>query len=406
MALIVQKFGGTSLANVNRIKSVAQRVIQEIEQGNQVVVVVSAMAGVTSQLVGWTHQCVNHQLTASEYDVVVSSGEQVTAGLMALALNDLGINSRSWLSWQLPIHTDHHHKNAEITHINVQAIQEAFSKGQVAVVTGFQGLSPQGRVSTVGRGGSDYTAVALAVALKADRCDIYTDVDGVFTADPRLITDAQKLDYLSYQDVLDLAGHGAKVLQAQSVVCAQKGHVPLRVLSSFNYNEGTVIGTVSQVTPMIGVTSRRDRAMYVLQLTDNPIHISQKLQQAFVDSSVELDFSCDFVPEGQTLTLLISKDDQEEAESVLSTYSKNYKDHIENITTYSRVAQVALVGKVEGLEEQVSRQLMERDISFYQMKKSPRALTVLLPADKMEEVVKILHSTHILKQHNLRKEVA
>ncbi|MBP6986091.1 MAG: aspartate kinase [Alphaproteobacteria bacterium] len=409
MALILQKFGGTSLANVDRIKSVAQRVVKEVEQGNQVVVVVSAMAGVTSQLVGWTHQCVHHQFTASEYDVVVSSGEQVTAGLMALALNDLGIESRSWMSWQLPIYTNNHHKNAEIMRIDTQSLREEMGKGRVAVVTGFQGLSPQNRVTTIGRGGSDYTAVALAAALQADRCDIYTDVDGVYTADPRLITDAQKLDELSYQDVLDLAGYGAKVLHPQSVVCAQLGGIPLRVLSSFNHNEGTVIGSVARQLDYLGVTSRCDRAMFMIKLPRENKNICAELQKAFMDSCVELDYTCDFEPEEDYLILLVSKDDQEEAESLLLEYNKAHKDKLESITTYSRVAQVALVGsitQVDTLASQVMDDLSEKNIDCYKMRKNAKALTLLLPVDKMEEAVKTLHSRYILKQTRSKKEVA
>ncbi len=406
MTLIVQKFGGTSLANVDRIKSVAQRVIAEIEQGHQVVVVVSAMAGVTNQLVGWSHQCVDHHMTPSEYDVVVSSGEQVTAGLMALALNDLGIKSRSWLSWQIPIKTDHHHKNAQILSMDTKVIQDSLSKGEVAIVAGFQGLTPDGRISTVGRGGSDYTAVAIAVAMKATRCDIYTDVDGVFTADPRLITNARKLDHLSYQDTLDLAGRGAKVLQPQSVESAQKGHVPLRVLSSFNNNEGTVISNLSHKGAFLGITSRRDRAMFVLELKGDADAISKQIQKILIESSIEIDYSCRFEPVGQTLTILVAKDDQEDAEARLNAYAQG---KIVSKTIYSKVAQVAVVGQIERKSQEIQTKIKsildELDISIYQMNVDDRSVSLLLSSEKMEEVVKALHNVFILQQP-LIKEVA
>jgi len=406
MTLIVQKFGGTSLANVDRIKSVAQRVIAEIEQGHQVVVVVSAMAGVTNQLVGWAHQCVDHHMTPSEYDVVVSSGEQVTAGLMALALNDLGIKSRSWLSWQIPIKTDHYHKNAQIVNMDTKAIQDSLNKGEVAIVAGFQGLTPDNRISTVGRGGSDYTAVAIAVAMKANRCDIYTDVDGVFTADPRLITNARKLDHLSYQDTLDLAGRGAKVLQPQSVESAQKGHVPLRVLSSFNNNEGTVISNLSHKGEFLGITSRRDRAMFVLELKGDALAISKHIQEMLIDSAIEIDYGCRFEPIDQKLTILLAKDDQEDAEAQLNAYAQ---ERIVSKTIYSKVAQVAVVGQIERKSQEIQSKIKsildELDISIYQINVDDRSVSLLLSSEKMEEVVKALHNVFILQQP-LIKEVA
>jgi aspartate kinase len=409
MTVIVQKFGGTSLANVDRIKSVAQRVIAEIDQGHQVVVVVSAMAGVTNQLVGWAHQCAHHHLKASEYDVVVSSGEQVTAGLMALALNDLGVRSRSWLSWQIPIHTDQHHKNATITDLNAKVLQDCLDQGEVVVVAGFQGLSPAGRLTTVGRGGSDYTAVAIAVAMQAVRCDIYTDVDGVFTADPRLITNAKKLDHLSYQEVLDIAGHGAKVLQPQSIEAAHTGNVPIRVLSSFNNNEGTVISHVSQTKMFIGVTSRRDRAMFSLELWGDATKVSQSVHKALMDAYVEIDYSCRFEPEGQMLTVVVARDDYEAAETAINQFARDHKDSIKTHTTFSRVAQVAVVGKIEhkgpDIQHKIKDLLNEKEIQIHHGRASERAVNVLIPSDKMEETVKLLH-TEFITNKQMIEEVA
>jgi len=200
MARIVQKFGGTSVADVSRIKIVARRVKCEVDSGNEVAVVVSAMAGVTNQLVNWTSET-SRLHDAREYDVVVASGEQVTAGLLSLALQDLGIDARSWLGWQIPIRTDGAHGKARIEGIDVAEIRRRLAQGQVAVVAGFQGLGPRGRITTLGRGGSDTSAVALAAALKADRCDIVTDVDGVYTTDPRIVAQARKLSKITYEEM-------------------------------------------------------------------------------------------------------------------------------------------------------------------------------------------------------------
>jgi aspartate kinase len=347
---------------------------------------------------------VNTHLTPSEYDVVVSSGEQVTCGLMALALNDLGVKARSWLSWQIPIRTDHHYKNAQIIDIDTQVIQDALDRGEVAVVAGFQGLSPEGRLTTVGRGGSDYTAVAL----KADRCDIYTDVDGVFTADPRLITNAIKLDHLSYQNVLDLAGHGAKVLQPQSIESAQSSNVPLRVLSSFNNNEGTLISNISHTHEFIGVTSRRDRAMFYVELCGDAKAISKDIQDVLIQASVEIDYSCRFEPEGQILIVLVARDDLEEAEAALNQFARGHKDTIASITPFSRIAQVAVVGKIERNANTIKQRIQEifedKEILIYELKTDERAISMLMPADQMEEAVKALHNEYII-QTNI-KEVA
>jgi len=232
MTRIVQKFGGTSVADIARIKNVAQRVKCETDGGNEVAVVVSAMAGTTNQLVDWTRDT-SRLHDAREYDVVVASGEQVTAGLLSLALQDLGIDARSWLGWQIPIRTDGVHGKARIEAIDVTEIRRRLAQGQVAVVAGFQGVGPRGRITTLGRGGSDTSAVALAAALEADRCDIFTDVDGVYTTDPRIVAKARKLSKITYEEMLEMASQGAKVLQTRSVEMAMNHRVRVQVLSSF-----------------------------------------------------------------------------------------------------------------------------------------------------------------------------
>src|SRR6185437_7644069 len=239
MARIVQKFGGTSLGDIERIKNVARRVKSEFDHGSEVAVVVSAMAGTTNQLVDWTRD-MSRLHDAREYDVVVASGEQVTAGLLALALQDLGIDARSWLGWQVPIRTDGVHGKARIEAIEVDEIRRRLNGKQVAVVAGFQGMGPRRRVTTLGRGGSDTSAVALAAALEADRCDIFTDVDGVYTADPRIVAKARKLDKITYEEMLEFASQGAKVLQTRSVEMAMNHRVRVQVLSSFEDSPGTL----------------------------------------------------------------------------------------------------------------------------------------------------------------------
>src|SRR6266851_5360414 len=232
MTRIVQKFGGTSVADVERVKNVARRVKCEVDNGNEVAVVVSAMAGATNQLIAWTRET-SRLHDAREYDVVVSSGEQVTAGLMALALQALGVDARSWLGWQIPIHTDGVHSKARIESIPTAVIAQRLAEAQVAVVAGFQGIGPRGRITTLGRGGSDTSAVALAAALEADRCDIFTDVDGVYTSDPRIVAKARKLSRITYEEMLEMASQGARVLQTRSVELAMNHRVRLQVLSSF-----------------------------------------------------------------------------------------------------------------------------------------------------------------------------
>ena len=233
MARIVLKFGGTSVGDTDRIKNVANKIKAEVDRGNEVAVVVSAMSGATNQLVKWVNEIAPLH-DAREYDVVVATGEQVTIGLLAMALQQMGVKSRSWMSWQIPIRTDAAYAKARIVDIDTADMARAMSAGEVPIVPGFQGLSPEGRVTTLGRGGSDTSAVALAAALKADRCDIYTDVNGVYTSDPRIVEKARKIDQVTYEEMLEMASQGSKVLQTRSVELAMNHHVRVQVLSSFD----------------------------------------------------------------------------------------------------------------------------------------------------------------------------
>ena len=234
------KFGGTSVADLDRIRTVATRVKREVDSGHEVAVVVSAMAGVTNQLVKWCQE-LSPLHDAREYDTVVATGEQVTTGLLAITLQTIGVDARSWQGWQIPIRTDGAHGKARVDGIEGAELLKRMAIGQVPIVTGFQGLGPDNRITTLGRGGSDLSAVALAAALKADRCDIFTDVDGVYTTDPRIVPRARKLDRIAYEEMLELASVGAKVLQTRSVELAMKQGVRVQVLSSFEDRPGTLV---------------------------------------------------------------------------------------------------------------------------------------------------------------------
>jgi aspartate kinase len=271
MSLIVVKFGGTSVANVQKIEGAAAKVAQEVARGNKVAVVVSAMSGVTNQLVSYCNE-VSELHDAREYDVVVASGEQVTSGLMAMALQKQGVKARSWMSWQLPITTDDVHSKARINSIQTDELLNRLNAGEVAVIPGFQGLTESNRVTTLGRGGSDTSAVAIAAALKADRCDIYTDVDGVYTTDPRIAPKAKKISRISYEEMLELASVGAKVLHSRSVEIAMKQNVALQVLSTFEEAIGSDLpGTlvtreedIMEQQLVTGVAYTRDEAKVTL----------------------------------------------------------------------------------------------------------------------------------------------
>ncbi len=273
MARIVMKFGGTSVADLDRIRSTAERVKAEYEQGNDVAVAVSAMAGETNRLIEFVTG-ITKLHDAREYDVVLSSGEQITSGLMALALQDIGVPARSWLAWQIPLMTDDVHGKARIQSIETDLIEQRFADRQVAVLAGFQGLAPDRRVTTLGRGGSDTSAVALAAALQADRCDIYTDVDGVYTSDPRIVTKARKLSRITYEEMLEMASQGAKVLQTRSVELAMNAGVRLQVLSSFSDEPGTLVvdeGEIVEKQIVSGIAYSRDEAKITLVgVSDRP----------------------------------------------------------------------------------------------------------------------------------------
>ena len=309
MPRLVMKFGGTSVADLDHIRSAAEKVRREVERGYDVAVVVSARAGRTNELAGWAHQT-STLYDAREYDTVVAAGEQVTSGLMALTLQGLGVPARSWQGWQIPIRTTGAHGAARILEIETQALNRKFGEGLHAVVSGFQGLGPDGRISTLGRGGSDTSAVALAAALGAERCDIYTDVDGIYTADPRIERRARKLDKIAYEEMLELASLGARVLQTRSVELAMRYKVRLQVLSSFGDKPGTLVCDEEEIVEqnvVSGVACVRDEAKITLvkvpdrpgvaaaifgPLADHGVNVDMIVQNIGADGITDMTFSC------------------------------------------------------------------------------------------------------------------
>src|SRR5579883_3246407 len=318
MARLVMKFGGTSVADIERVKNVARRVKREVDAGHEVAVVVSAMAGVTNQLVGWVNQ-LSPLHDAREYDTVVASGEQVTSGLVAIALQELGINARSWLGWQIPFETDGVHGKARIKRIDTTELKKRFADRQVAVVAGFQGLGPDNRITTLGRGGSDTSAVALAAAMGADRCDIYTDVDGVYTCDPRIVTAARKLDKITYEEMLEMASLGAKVLQTRSVEMAMNHRVRVQVLSSFEDKPGTMVVDEDEIVEqevVSGIAYSRDEAKITLTRVADKPGVAAAIFGPLADASVNVDMIVQNVSEdGKTtdMTFTVARADLDRA---------------------------------------------------------------------------------------------
>lgn len=393
------------MANIERVKHVAQMVAAEVNQGHQVVVAVSAMAGVTNQLIDWVGDTVGPNTDATEYDVVVSTGEQVTCGLLSLALKSMGVTARSWLGWQLPIVTDSVHKRAHIESIGCEAIRESLEQGKVAVVSGFQGVSSENRLTTLGRGGSDTTAVALAQVLNAERCDIYTDVEGVFTADPRIVPEARKLEKISYQEMLEFSWQGAKVLQPRSVDWAMRRSVPLRVLSSFTGAPGTWVVNVKEILsppPVTGIATNSNVTMFTLfNLPESSqvwAEVLQPLEQAHIHVDMILQNPSD-TPGRTNFTFTIGTDDRDLALRLLN--EQQNRIGFQRITTETQVAQVAVVGM--GMQERtvisskMLQSLSEVGIQPQVVATSEMKVGVLLPKGQAIEATRVLHQAFDLE---------
>jgi aspartate kinase len=404
MARIVMKFGGTSVADLDRIRNVADRVRRQVAMGDQVAVVVSAMAGATNQLVAWC-QALSPLHDAREYDAVVATGEQVTTGLLAIALQAVGVEARSWAGWQLPLRTDDAHGAARIVSIDASELLARMEQGQVAVVAGFQGVAPDNRVATLGRGGSDTSAVALAAALKADRCDIYTDVDGVYTTDPRIVPRARKLDRIAYEEMLELASVGAKVLHSRSVELAMKERVRVQVLSSFvdpeKQNQGTLLVDEDEIVEkeiVTGIAYSRDEAKVTLRHVPDRPGVATSVFGPLSAAHVNVDMIVQNVSaEGATdMTFTIGRADVPRVIACLER--ERAQIGYTTLLTDTDVAKISVVGvgmrSHAGIANTMFRTLAERAINIQVISTSEIKISVLIAEDYTELAVRALHTAY------------
>jgi aspartate kinase len=404
---LVMKFGGTSVANINLIESAANKVQKEVHAGYQVIVVVSAMAGRTNELVNWTRET-SSLYDAREYDAIVSSGENITAGLMALRLQTMDINARSWQGWQVPVKTSSDHSSARIEEIPVKNITEKFQEGmQVAVVAGFQGLSKENRITTLGRGGSDTTAVAFSAAFFAVRCDIYTDVDGVYTTDPKITSKARKLEKVSFEEMLELASLGAKVLQTRSVELAMSHKVKLRVLNSFSTATGTLVCDEEDILEkriVSGVTySREEAKITITEIEDRPgiaaiifgrlseagINVDMIVQNISEEGLTSMTFSC------PTSQVKLAEDSlKKTAESSFFKFNK--------LVTDETVSKVSIVGigmrSHTGVAQIMFKSLSDHGINIKVISTSEIKISVLIDTKYLELAVQALHDSFELEK--------
>ena len=401
MARIVQKFGGTSVADIGRIKKVAQRVKQSVDAGDEVAVVVSAMAGTTNQLVNWASE-ITPKHDAMEYDVIVSAGEQITIGLLAIALQDIGVDARSWLGWQVPILTNDLHGRARILDVRAKEITDRISYGQVAVMAGFQGIASNGRVATLGRGGSDTSAVALAAAIDADRCDIFTDVDGIYTSDPRIVSRARKLDKITYEEMLEMASLGAKVLHTRSVELAMNHSVRLQVLSSFKDAPGTLVVDEEEILEQEIVSgiahSGNEAKITLVRVPDHP-GVAAGIFGPLADSSINVDMIVQNVSEdgkATDLTFTVPKDDLDLALEVLEGQRK--KLGFERVQGDPEVVKISVVGvgmrSHAGVAMRMFQALAEKGINIQVISTSEIKISVLVSDAYTELALRSLHTAY------------
>ena len=415
MGLLVLKFGGTSVATIPAIENVADKVVGETRLGHKVAVIVSAMSGVTNQLVEYC-TAISQIFDPREYDAIVSSGEQVTSGLLALALQKRGIAARSWQGWQIPILTSEAHGKARIRGIDAQVLQDAMNKGEVAVIAGFQGATASGRITTLGRGGSDTSAVAVAAALKADRCDIYTDVDGVYTADPRIVTHARKIKRISYEEMLEMASVGAKVLQTRSVELAMKERVPLQVLSSFEKALGSDLpGTMVEDEENIveqevvsGVTHSRDEAKVTLRSLPDVPGVAAKIFGPLADSSINVDMIVqNLSPDKKStdLTFTVPRADLPKTVDVLKSVCKELQGV--QMESSADVAKISIVGigmrSYVGVASKMFKTLAEKGINIQVITTSEIKVSVLIAEEYTELAVRALHTAYGLDKDQEEK---
>jgi aspartate kinase len=401
MARIVMKFGGTSMAGIERIRHVAALVKREADRGNEVAVVVSAMAGETDRLV---HLCREAAplYDAREYDVVVASGEQVTSGLLAITLTGMGVNARSYMGWQLPIRASGH-SSALIDHIEAEILEDVFAKGGIAVIPGFQGVTSEGDLATLGRGGSDTSAVALAVAVGADRCDIYTDVEGVFTTDPRIVPQAKKLSAITYEEMLELASVGAKVLQTRSVGLAMRYNMALQVLSSFEDKPGTLIVGDDRIEELnmerqlvTGIAHDKNEARVTLTgLPDKPGTVAA-IFAPLASANINVDMIVQSGRTGGANDLTFTVPTASLAHAVAELEKAKSGIGFEDVIADTNVVKVSAVGigmrSNAGIAAKMFETLAERGINILAISTSEIKVSVLLPEEYTELAVRVLHS--------------
>ncbi len=401
MARIVQKFGGTSVADLDRIRNVAQRVKAEVDAGHEVAVVVSAMAGTTNQLVAWASD-IGPMHDAREYDTIVATGEQVTVGLLAIALQNIGVDARSWLGWQVPIRSDSVHGAARIDEIDGSAIRQRMKQGQVAVIAGFQGIGPDGRISTLGRGGSDTSAVAIAAALEADRCDIYTDVDGVYTTDPRIAPKARKLGRITFEEMLEMASSGAKVLQTRSVAMAMRHNVNLQVRSSFNDAPGTLVvneDSVVEQETISGIAYSPDEAkITIVGLPDRP-GVAATVFGALADHHVNVDMivqSASSAVKKTDISFSVGRADLNKAVDIINKIKELLE--FESVDASPNVAKISVVGTAMRTQPGVAKTMFEtlaaKGVNLHVISTSEIKISVLIDAEYAELAVRSLHTAY------------
>jgi len=402
MARIVLKFGGTSVADLDRIRHVAELVKREHDAGNEVAVVVSAMSGTTDQLDRWARE-MSAMHDAREYDVIVSTGEQVTIGLLAIALQTLGVEARSWLGWQIPIRTDGAHGKARILEIDTDELERRLRSGQAAVIPGFQGLGPDNRVTTLGRGGSDTSAVAVAAALGAERCDIYTDVDGVYTCDPRIVPKARKMEKVTYEEMLEMASLGAKVLQTRSVEMAMKQRVRLQVRSTFEPDApGTLVVDEDEIVEkeiVSGITYHRDEAKITLTEVPDKPGVAASIFGPLADANINVDMIVQNVfPGGKTtdLTFTVSKSDFERAVDMLEKLRRELG--FKSIDSDPGVVKISVIGigmrSHAGVAQKMFSTLGEKGINIQVISTSEIKVSVLISEEYAELALRALHTAY------------
>ncbi|MCL4557135.1 MAG: aspartate kinase [Deltaproteobacteria bacterium] len=396
MALIVKKFGGTSVGDIDKIKNVARKVAKAKDRGDDLIVVVSAMAGETNKLVDYTNKTAEIP-NLREYDVVVSTGEQVTIGLLSIALNAMGYRAASFLGFQIPIITDSAHSKSRILRIEDRKIRGALKDGNIVIVAGFQGIDEEGSITTLGRGGSDTTAVALAAALKADVCEIYTDVDGIYTTDPNIVPEARRLDRISYEEMLEMASLGAKVLQTRSVEFAMKYRVPVMVKSTFTESGGTLVTEDKKMEEAVvsGIAyDKNESKITLVKIPDRP-GIAAKLFKPLTDANINVDMIVQNIStEGNTdLTFTVAKSDFKRAMEIIKDIAKEVNAH--DVISDQGIAKISIIGagmkSHAGIAQKMFSALAKENINIQMISTSEIKISCVIEAKYTELAVRVLH---------------